>query len=94
MNTTRPKTPELDRLKANGWDVTSRDPTHPVPPNFDQLFARYAQINMGKIDAETKTLVAWHKHSSKPGPRAPAAPFLGSPLPLATAPPPKPKEDP
>lgn len=100
MNT-RPKTPELDKLraakedlayvslsnfvdwlKANGWDIVSRDPTYPVPHNFDQLFARYAQIDMSKIDSETRAVVDWHSSGSG----APLLPLSSatptSPLPL------------
>jgi len=85
MNTTRPKTPELDKLraakedlnylalsnfvdwlKANGWTITSRDADHPVPHNFDQLFARFAQIDMAKIDGETSAIVEWHSRTATP----------------------------
>lgn len=111
MNTTRPKTPELDKLraakedldyvslsnfldwlKANGWEITSRDPTHPVPTNFDQLFARYAQIDMSKIDTETKALVDWHGHARVAPTGPPAAPLVA--LAVAAPPPLTPKEDP
>lgn len=85
MNTTRPKTPELDKLrvakedlaylnlnnfldwlKANGWEIVSRDPTHPVPPTFDNLFALYAQIDLAKVDTETKAVMEWHARTATP----------------------------
>jgi len=87
MKTTRPSTPELDKLRAakedldyvslnnfvdwlsaNGWALSAKDPSHPVPHNFDQLFALYAQIDMSKIDEETREVVDWHSSRSTPDP--------------------------
>jgi hypothetical protein len=95
MSTTRPKTPELDKLraakedlgylslsnfvdwlKANHWDVVTRDSNHPVPPTFDQLFACYAELDAAKIEAEVKALVDWHANlpsrAPHPLPHAPS----------------------
>lgn len=49
----------VDWLAANGWELTSSDPTNPVPRNFDQLFAQFAQIDMSQVDKEAKALVEW-----------------------------------
>lgn len=61
----------FDWMRANGWLIATEDPAHPVPHNFDQLFARYAEVDMRLVDAEIASLVEWHTATAGHKPHTP-----------------------